>query len=67
MRPGDVLLLDEILEESFPASDPPANTVEMGISLVVEPEGVDDNHESSGIESSGAGERAQRSSGPNKS
>jgi hypothetical protein len=25
--------LDEALEETFPASDPPANTVETGISL----------------------------------
>src|SRR4051812_31126874 len=29
--PGDDEHLDEAIEESFPASDPPANTVETGI------------------------------------
>ena len=35
--------LDETLEETFPASDPPANTVETGIGLAIEPEAVRDN------------------------
>jgi predicted GNAT family acetyltransferase len=35
--------LDEALEETFPASDPPANTVETGIGLVIEPDAVSDN------------------------
>ncbi len=30
-RPSDDDHLDEALEETFPASDPPANTVETGI------------------------------------
>jgi hypothetical protein len=34
--------IDETLEESFPASDPPANTVETGIALDVESELPDD-------------------------
>jgi uncharacterized protein len=29
--------LDEALEETFPASDPPANTVETGVRLEIEP------------------------------
>lgn len=36
-RPGDEDALDETIEESFPASDPPANTVETGIRVTPEP------------------------------
>jgi predicted GNAT family acetyltransferase len=35
--PSDDDKLDEMLEETFPASDPPANTVETGIRLEPEP------------------------------
>ena len=43
--------LDETLEETFPASDPPANTVETGIGIALEPgDVVYDNQEASRLE-----------------
>jgi predicted GNAT family acetyltransferase len=44
--------LDETLEETFPASDAPANTVETGVRLDGEPETTDivDNREASRFE-----------------
>jgi predicted GNAT family acetyltransferase len=41
-RPQGDDLLDETLEETFPASDPPANTVETGIGLVRADSAADD-------------------------
>ena len=42
--------LDEALEESFPASDPPANTVETGIAVGVEPNAVRENGDADRVE-----------------
>ena len=36
-RDGQEQLLDETLEETFPASDPPANTTETGIRVAITP------------------------------
>ena len=40
----DVDDIDEALEETFPASDPPANTVETGIAIY-DNEGDEDNED----------------------
>jgi predicted GNAT family acetyltransferase len=50
--------LDETIAESFPASDPPANTVETGIRLIAEPGPVRDNREANRFELITAGELA---------
>jgi len=42
--------LDETLEETFPASDAPANTIETGIALTPEPEKVHDNRSANRFE-----------------
>jgi hypothetical protein len=44
--------LDEALEETFPASDPPANTVVTGTHLAVEPlpAGVTDDRDTGEVE-----------------
>ena len=42
--------LDETLEETFPASDAPANTVETGVARGVPAPGVSDNREASRFE-----------------
>ena len=42
--------LDETLEETFPASDAPANTIETGIAFEPEPETVHDNRSANRFE-----------------
>jgi len=50
-RPTDEQALDETIDESFPASDAPGNTVETGIRLgVPAPAPVADNREASRFE-----------------
>ena len=50
-RPTDEQALDETIDETFPASDAPGNTVETGIRLAVPaPEPVADNREASRFE-----------------
>src|SRR5262245_39558475 len=49
MDPADDRL-DETLEETFPASDAPANTIETGIALEPGPETVHDNRSANRFE-----------------
>jgi hypothetical protein len=47
--PPDEADLDETIEETFPASDPPANTVETGVHIDRAPDEVEeDEHGSRG-------------------
>ena len=41
--------LDETIEESFPASDAPANTPETGIGIVPEDDGEDEHEDASSV------------------